>query len=84
MGIFWKKAKNWDFSFFNKIYQNLRFFGIFPKYSRTVLLTIQFCHSKLIVSMLDTSFNHFGINSKFKIPKRYGFVQNMSLRELQK
>ena len=34
--------------------------------------------------MLDTSYNHFDINSKFKIPKKYGSVQNMSFRELQK
>ena len=34
--------------------------------------------------MLDTSYNHFDINSKFKIPKKYGSVQNMSFQELQK
>ena len=34
--------------------------------------------------MLDTSYKHFDINSKFKIPKKYGSVQNMSFRELQK
>ena len=34
--------------------------------------------------MLDTSYKHFDINSNFKIPKKYGSVQNMSFRELQK
>ena len=34
--------------------------------------------------MLDTSYNHFDLNSKFKTPKNYGSVQNMSFRELQK
>ena len=34
--------------------------------------------------MLDTSYNHFDINSKFEIPQKYDFVQNMSFRELQK
>ena len=34
--------------------------------------------------MLDISYNHFDIISKFKIPKKYGSVQNMNFRELQK
>ena len=34
--------------------------------------------------MLDTSYNHFDINSKFKIPKKYVFVQNMSFQKMQK
>ena len=31
--------------------------------------------------MLDTSYNHFDINFKFKIPKKYDSVQNMSFRD---
>ena len=34
--------------------------------------------------MLDTFYNHFDINFKFKIQKKYGSVQNISFRELQK
>ena len=45
---------------------------------------IRYGELQYIISMLDSYYNHFGINSKFKIPKKYGFVQNMSFRELQK
>ena len=34
--------------------------------------------------MLDTFYNHFDINFKFKIQKKNGSVQNISFRELQK